>query len=150
MSSAGTWCLPSIDSLTRATDRSARISNPNEVQLEGVAALLRLLEKVHIRSTAKSGFKRACFAADHQFAKLAQEKSSSLECNRFRLERRKSPRDFIGIQETNHADARQKEQSSFRRVAETSTRVACAPQTSRLRVNLGAFVQEFFPLFLHS
>jgi hypothetical protein len=74
-------------SLAHAANRFAHIGNPNEVQLDLIATLLRLLENLQVGPPAQSGFERKRFASRDQFVKLAQKQSSGLECNRFRFER---------------------------------------------------------------
>lgn len=41
------------DSLPHAPNRFAHVWNPNEMQFDGVAALFRLLEQIHVRSSAQ-------------------------------------------------------------------------------------------------
>ena len=61
----------------------AYIGNPNEVQLDLVADLLRVLENLHVGSPAKCRFKRKGFASVDQFAQFAQQKFPGFECDGF-------------------------------------------------------------------
>ncbi len=49
------------DSLADTTNRLAHIGNPNEMQLDPIATLLRLFEDSHVRFSAQCRFKRECF-----------------------------------------------------------------------------------------
>jgi hypothetical protein len=96
------------DSLSHAADGFAHIRNPDEVQLDRVAELLRVLESPDVGSPAESGFERKSFAPLDQFAKFTEQEFSRFECNGFWFERRQTARDLIGVQEANDADAGKK------------------------------------------
>ncbi len=92
----------------RTRDGFAHIRNPDEVQLDRVAELLRVLESPDVGSPAESGFERKSFAPLDQFAKFTEQEFSRFECDGFWFERRQTARDLIGVQEANDADAGKK------------------------------------------
>jgi hypothetical protein len=74
------------NSLPHPTDRFTHIRNPDEVQLDLIASLLRVFENVNVGSPAECRFKRECLLSIYQLAQLAQKKFSGFECDGFGLE----------------------------------------------------------------
>lgn len=77
-----------LHSLADPANRFLWIGNPDEVQFDAVAALLRLLEQIHVGAAAESGFERECLAARDLFTQLAEQESSSFEGYDLRSKRR--------------------------------------------------------------
>src|SRR5262245_26450848 len=95
-------------SLAYAPNRFTDIWNPDKMQFNRVAAVFRPLENFHVCSSAQSGFQRECFLSINQFAQFGEKKFSGFQRDGFRTQRRQAARDLVSVQETNHADARQK------------------------------------------
>jgi hypothetical protein len=60
------------DSLADATDRFAGMGNPDEMQFNCAATLLRIFEEIYISAAAERRFEREIFMSIYQFAQLAQ------------------------------------------------------------------------------